>query len=155
VVLRTAWVCSPDGNNFVKTMLRLASTRDEVGVVADQRGAPTFAADLAEAVRAMAPALLAAPAGDERFGVFHLTGAPHASWHDFAAAIFAGAAARGHKVPVLKAIATSDYPTRAQRPEDGRLDCSRIGRVHGIVAPDWRRSLDNTLNRLIGPKKGA
>jgi dTDP-4-dehydrorhamnose reductase len=151
-ILRTAWVCSPDGNNFVKTMLRLASTRDEVGVVADQHGAPTFAADLAAAVRAMAPALVAAPAGDPRFGVFHLSGMPHTTWHGFAEAIFAGAAARGHKVPVLKAIATSDYPTRATRPADGRLDCRRIEQVHGIAAADWRDSLDKVLDQLIGPK---
>lgn len=151
VILRTAWVCSADGNNFVKTMLRLAATRDEVGVVADQRGAPTFAADLAEAVRAMAPHLLQAPAGDPRFGLFHLTGAPHTSWHGFAEAIFAGAAARGHKVPRLKAIGTADYPTRARRPADGRLDCRRIAAVHGIQAADWRRSLDAVLDTLIGP----
>ena len=152
VILRTAWVCSADGNNFVKTMLRLAATRDEVGVVADQHGAPTFAADLAEAVRVMAPALVAAPAGDPRFGLFHLTGAPHTTWHGFAAAIFEGAAARGHKVPALKPIATSDYPTRAMRPADGRLDCSHLQAVHGIPAGDWRQRLDETLDTLIGPK---
>jgi dTDP-4-dehydrorhamnose reductase len=151
VILRTAWVCSADGNNFVKTMLRLAATRDEVGVVADQHGAPTFAADLAGAVRAMAPALVAAPAGDPRFGLFHLTGLPHATWHGFAEAIFAGAAARGHKVPKLKAITTADYPTRAMRPADGRLDCSHLQAVHGIPAGDWRARLDETLTTLIGP----
>lgn len=156
VILRTAWVCSADGNNFVKTMLRLAATRDELGVVADQHGAPTFAADLAEAVRAMAPHLVQAPAGDARFGLFHLTGTPHTSWHGFAEAIFAGAAARGHKVPRLKAIGTADYPTRAQRPADGRLDCRRIAAVHGIQAADWRRSLDAVLDTLIGkPNTGT
>lgn len=151
VILRTAWVCSPDGNNFVKTMLRLAAARDEVGVVSDQHGAPTFAADLAGAVRTMAPALVEAPAGDPRFGIFHMTGQPHATWHGFAEAIFAGAAARGHKVPVLRAITTADYPTPARRPADGRLDCTRLEAVHGIVAPDWRRSLDATLDALIRP----
>ncbi|MCQ4161237.1 dTDP-4-dehydrorhamnose reductase [Roseomonas sp. GC11] len=151
VILRTAWVCSPDGHNFVRTMLRLAATRDEVGVVADQHGAPTFAADLAAAVRAMAPALVAAPAGDARFGVFHLTGMPHTTWHGFAEAIFAGAAARGHKVPRLKAIATADYPTPARRPADGRLDCAKLAAVHGFAAPDWRLALSDTLDTLIGP----
>ncbi len=151
VVLRTAWVCSADGANFLKTMLRLAKEREELRVVADQLGAPTFAADLAEAVVAMTPRLMAATAGEEVFGLFHLTGAPHASWHDFAAAILEGAALRGHPRPRLVPIGTAEYPTRARRPADGRLDCGRIARLHGIKAPDWRASLARCLDRLVGP----
>ncbi len=155
IILRTAWVCSAVGGNFVKTMLRLAAERDELRVVADQHGAPTFAADLADAVFAMALRLLASPAGDEAFGLFHLSGAPHTTWHGFAAEILAQAAARGHKRPALTAIATSDYPTRAVRPADGRLDCGKIGRVHGIAPADWRASLGRCLDELIGfPQKG-
>jgi dTDP-4-dehydrorhamnose reductase len=159
-ILRTAWVCSPVGGNFVKTMLRLAAERDELRVVADQHGAPTFAADLAEAVFAMAPRLLAAPAGDEAFGLFHLSGAPHTTWHGFATEILAQAAMRGHRRPAVTPIATSDYPTRATRPADGRLDCTKIGRVHGIAPADWRASLARCLDELIGPpsaglKEGA
>ncbi|MGG5809981.1 dTDP-4-dehydrorhamnose reductase [Falsiroseomonas sp. CW058] len=150
-VLRTAWVCSADGANFVKTMLRLGAERDELRVVADQHGAPTFAADLAEAVARMMPRLLSAPAGDEAFGLFHLSGAPHTTWHDFAAAILDGAAARGRPRPRLVPIATADYPTRAARPADGRLDCTRIGRVHGIAPADWRDSLARCLDALVGP----
>lgn len=153
VILRTAWVCSPHGGNFVRTMLRLAREREEVAVVADQRGAPTFAADLADAVARLLPRLAAAPAGDPGYGVFHLTGAPHATWHDFAAAIFAGAAARGERVPALAAITTDAYPTPARRPADGRLDCGRIARVHGIAAPDWRASLATCLDALLGPER--
>jgi dTDP-4-dehydrorhamnose reductase len=151
VVLRTAWVCSPDGANFVKTMLRLASERDELRVVADQHGAPTFAADLADAVARMAPRLLAAPAGDAGFGLFHLTGTPHTTWHGFAEAIVAQAAQRGHRRPGVTAITTADFPTRAVRPPDGRLDCSRIGAVHGIAPADWRQSLAACLDTLVGP----
>lgn len=151
VILRTAWVCSPDGANFVKTMLRLAAERDELRVVADQHGAPTFAADLADAVARIAPRLLAAPAGDPAFGLFHLSGHPHTTWHGFTAAILEEAAARGHRHPRLTAIATADYPTRATRPADGRLDCSRIARVHGITPPDWRASLARCLDVLVGP----
>ncbi|WP_439597837.1 dTDP-4-dehydrorhamnose reductase [Falsiroseomonas sp.] len=151
VILRTAWVCSPDGANFVKTMLRLAAEREELRVVADQHGAPTFAADLAEAVARMAPRLLAAPAGDAAFGLFHLTGAPHTTWHGFTAEILDQAARRGHKRPGLAGIATKDYPTRAARPADGRLDCSRIGQVHGIRPADWRQSLAQCLDVLVGP----
>ena len=130
-------------------MLRLAETRDEVSVVADQRGAPTFAADLADAVLRMAPRLLRSPAGDAAFGVFHLAGAPDTTWHGFAEAIFAGAAARGRRVPVLRAIPTSAYPTPTRRPADSRLDCSRIAAVHGIQRPDWRPALGRCLDELL------
>lgn len=150
-ILRTAWVCSPHGANFVKTMLRLAGERDAVAVVADQHGAPTFAADLADAIARMLPRLVAAPAGDPAFGIFHLTGAPHTTWHGFAEAIFAGAAARGRKAPRLSAITTADYPTPARRPPDGRLNCERILRVHGVQPADWRQSLARCLDTLIGP----
>ncbi|RKK03034.1 dTDP-4-dehydrorhamnose reductase [Pseudoroseomonas wenyumeiae] len=151
-IIRTAWVCSPHGANFVKTMLRLGREREAVSVVADQHGAPTFAADLADAMARMLPRLAAAPAGDPAFGVFHLTGAPWTTWHGFAEAIFAGAAARGHKVPRLSAITTADYPTPARRPADGRLQCGRITRIHGIEAADWRQSLSRCLDALIGPQ---
>jgi dTDP-4-dehydrorhamnose reductase len=152
-VIRTAWVCSADGANFVKTMLRLAKEREEIRVVADQHGAPTFAADLADAVARMAARLLAAPAGDEAFGIFHLSGAPHTTWHGFTAEILSQAGRRGHPVPKLTPIATADYPTKAKRPADGRLDCARIGRVHGIAPADWRASLGHCLDLLVGPIK--
>ena len=150
-VIRTAWVCSPDGANFVKTMLRLAKERDEIRVVADQHGAPTFAADLADAAARMAPRLMEAKAGDEGYGIFHLSGAPHTTWHGFTQEILAQAGRRGHPVPKLTPIATSDYPTKAQRPADGRLDCSKITRVHGIQPADWRISLGRALDSLVGP----
>ena len=150
-VIRTAWVCSPDGANFVKTMLRLAKERDEIRVVADQHGAPTFAADLADAIARMAPRLMEAKAGDEGYGIFHLSGAPHTTWHGFTQEILAQAGRRGHPVPKLTPIATSDYPTKAQRPADGRLDCSKITRVHGIQPADWRISLGRALDSLVGP----
>jgi dTDP-4-dehydrorhamnose reductase len=153
VVIRTAWVCSPDGANFVKTMLRLAKERDEIRVVADQQGAPTFAADLADAAARMAPRLLAASAGDEAFGLFHLSGTPHTTWHGFTAEILAQAGRRGHPVPRLTPIATADYPTKARRPPDGRLNCTKIMRVHGVAATDWRVSLGRCLDVLLGPVK--
>jgi dTDP-4-dehydrorhamnose reductase len=149
LVLRTSWVCSATGQNFLRTMLRLAETRDEVSVVDDQRGAPTFAADLAAAILAMAPRLVASPAGDPAFGVFHLGGAPDTTWHGFAAAIFAGVAARGRRAPVLRAIPTSAYPTPTRRPADSRLDCARIAAVHGVRRPDWRPALERCLDELL------
>jgi len=146
-VIRTAWVCSKDGSNFVRTMLRLAQEREELRVVADQQGAPSFADDLAAAMLRMAPRLLAG----EGCGLFHLTGAPHTTWHGFAAAILDAAASRGHPRPRLTPITTADYPTRARRPADGRLDCARIAAVHGIAPADWRVSLGRCLDILVGP----
>jgi dTDP-4-dehydrorhamnose reductase len=146
-VIRTAWVCSAEGGNFVKTMLRLAAERAELRVVADQLGAPSFCDDLAQAMLGMAPRLVAG----EGYGLFHLTGAPHTTWHGFAEAILDGAARRGHPRPRLAAITTADYPTKARRPADGRLDCARIGAVHGIAPADWRVSLGRCLDRLLGP----
>jgi glucose-1-phosphate thymidylyltransferase len=154
-VLRTAWVCSANGQNFLRTMLRLGAEREEIGVVADQRGAPIFADDLARAILQMADALVEAEAGAPVFGTFHLGGAPDTSWHGFAEAIFAGAALRGARTPRLKAIATADYPIRATRPADSRLDCSRIAAVHGVQRPDWRAGLARALDTLIGPPRLA
>ena len=150
--LRTAWVCSPHGGNFVKTMLRLGRERPEVRVVADQRGAPSFADDLAEAAVALLPRLVAAPPGDPVFGVFHMTGMPWTTWHGFAEAIFAGAAARGRPAPRLIPITTADYPTRTRRPADARLDCSRAAAVLGLHPADWRAGLARCLDALIGPE---
>ncbi|MCR0984449.1 dTDP-4-dehydrorhamnose reductase [Roseomonas populi] len=148
LVLRTAWVCGPHGTNFLRTMLRLGAERERLSVVSDQFGAPTFADDLADAIARLLPRLPSRPAGDPGFGVFHLTGMPHTSWHGFAEAIFAEARARGWKVPALTAIPSTHYPTPAQRPGDARLDCERIERVHGIRALDWRVSLARCLDAL-------
>jgi dTDP-4-dehydrorhamnose reductase len=149
VTFRTAWVCSAHGNNFVKTMLRFGRERPELRVVADQHGAPTFADDLADAAIALLPRLAAAPAGEDCFGVFHLTGQPYTTWHGFAEAIFAGAAERGQPAPKLTAITTADYPTRATRPANSRLDCSRAAERLGIQAADWRRGLARCLDALL------
>lgn len=153
VVLRVAWVHSPFGGNFVKTMLRLAETRDRLGVVDDQIGAPTSAFDIADGILSVAEALTARPDDAALVGVFHMgAGGPDASWADFAEAIFAGAAVRGHTRPVVDRIATAAYPTAAERPARSRLDSDRLARTYGIELPDWRNSLDVVLDRLIGPR---
>ncbi|MFC3124956.1 dTDP-4-dehydrorhamnose reductase [Pseudoroseomonas globiformis] len=150
VVLRTAWVCGAHGNNFLKTMLRLGAEREKLSVVADQHGAPTFTADIAEAIARMLPGLAAAPAGDARFGVFHYSGLPFTTWHGFATEIFRQAAGRGAKVPgEVAAITTDQYPTKAKRPANSRLDCTRITAVHGIDPADWRVSLSTALDGLL------
>jgi dTDP-4-dehydrorhamnose reductase len=149
VVLRTSWVCSPHGNNFVKTMLRLGRERDDVSVVADQQGAPTFADDLAQAAISLLPKLIASKSGDPAFGVFHFSGAPDTNWHDFAFLIFARAALHGQRPPNLHAITSDKYPTKAKRPTNSRLDCSKILKIHGLARPDWRDGLTRTLDQLM------
>ena len=148
VILRTAWVYSPDGSNFLRTMLRLAAGRDEVGIVADQFGNPTYAADLAAAVVRVAGNLLRAPASGELRGTFHAAAAGEASWAGFAGAIFEGSAARGGPAARIRPITTSDYPTPARRPANSRLDCSKLAAVHGIRMPDWKDGLGRCLDRL-------
>lgn len=148
VILRTAWVYSPFGTNFVRTMLRLGETRDEVGVVADQIGNPTNALDVAEALFAIARRLVADPDPQLR-GIFHMTGQGDASWADMAEAIFAAAETRGRKKVRVKRITTADYPTPARRPLNSRLDNAKLKAHYGVTLPQWRESLDSCVARII------
>ncbi len=144
IIVRTAWVYSAGGANFVKTMLRLMESRDEVRVVADQIGTPTWAADLARAIWG----LVAADAA----GLFHFTNAGVASWYDFAQAIAEEATEAGllkRKVAVVP-IRTVDYPTPARRPAYSVLDCSATWAVLGGPAPHWRIALREVIATLAG-----
>jgi dTDP-4-dehydrorhamnose reductase len=147
-ILRTAWVYSPFSANFVKTMLRLAGERDEVAVVADQRGNPTSALDIASAVITVLENL-AGSEDPELRGLFHMTGTGEASWADFAEAVFAASAAANGPAARVRRISTSDYPTAAKRPANSRLDSSRLSRIHGVQLPDWRTSTKEVVNRLV------
>lgn len=147
-ILRTAWVYSPFGANFVRTMLRLAETREEIGVVADQQGNPTSALDIADALIAVVRRL-GANSSQELRGVFHMTGSGEATWADFAENIFAEAATRGRRPTRVRRIATADYPTPAKRPANSRLDNTKLARAHGVALPDWRPSLSIVCSRLI------
>lgn len=146
-VLRVAWVYSPFGGNFVKTMLRLAGDRDDLGVVGDQVGNPTSALAIADGIIQVATNMVSSDSPDLR-GTFHMTAPGEASWADFAQAIFAASAARGGPTAAVRPIGTADYPTPATRPANSRLDCGRIARVHGVTLPDWRTSLDDVMDRL-------
>ena len=146
-VLRVAWVYSPFGANFVKTMLRLAGDRDEVSVVADQLGNPTSALDIADGIIRIATNMVSDSYPELR-GVFHMTASGEASWADFAEAIFAASAAQGGPSARVKQITTADYPTPARRPANSRLDCSLIAKAHGVVLPEWRQSLESVIARL-------
>lgn len=147
-ILRTAWVFSPFGANFVKTMLRLAADRDSLGIVADQRGNPTSALDIADGVLAVASNLVGDKDPDYR-GIFHMTASGDASWAEFAEAVFEQSAKLGGPSAAVKAISTADYPTPARRPANSRLDCARLERVHGVSLPQWRESLEKVVRRLV------
>ena len=140
-ILRTSWVFSAHGGNFVKTMLRLGAERDALTIVADQVGGPTAAADIADALVRMAQAFAA---GQGTAGTYHFSGAPDVSWADFAREIFAQA---GLDCAVSD-IPTSAYPTPARRPLNSRLDCTALQQAFGIARPDWRHSLTRVLEEL-------
>ncbi len=147
-ILRTAWVYSPFGANFVKTMLRLAKTRDELGVVDDQRGCPTSALDLADAAIAVLGNLKTNLDPALR-GLFHATGSGEGTWADLAVAVFATSSARGGPSAHVNRILTADYPTPAKRPANSRLDCSKLAATHGVRLPDWRQGVEQVTTRLV------
>lgn len=141
-VLRTSWVFSAHGGNFVKTMLRLGAERDRLTIVADQIGGPTAAGDIAAALLTMARAFAE---GRGASGIYHFAGAPDVSWADFAREIFAQARMTGVRV---EDIPTTAYPTPARRPGNSRLDCTSLEAAFAIVRPDWRTSLAAVLKDL-------
>lgn len=140
VIVRTSWVFSSHGANFVKTMLRLSETRDALGVVSDQIGGPTPAADIAATLLEIAQQMQAGASG----GTYHYGGQPAVSWADFARAIFAQA---GRNVTVTD-IPSRDYPTPAQRPLNSRLDCAKLTADFGIKPPEWEAGLASVLKEL-------
>lgn len=147
-ILRTAWVYSPFGKNFLRTMLRLAQDRDVLNVVADQYGNPTSAFDIADAVLLVAQNLRASRHANLR-GIFHMTGSGEASWADFATEIFRVSRAQGGPVAEVTPIPSSSYPTPARRPTNSRLDCSKLASIHNVRLPEWRGSTAAVVSRLL------
>lgn len=148
IVLRTAWVFAPMGNNFVRTMLRVGAERPELRVVADQHGSPTAAPDLADAIAAILARVRQTGWQDGYRGVFHAVATGTTTWHAFAEAIFAAAAPFGGPRPKVQAIGTSDYPTKAVRPADGRLDTAKLAATFGVTLPPWQAGLDRVIRAL-------
>ena len=149
VILRTAWVYSPYGRNFVTTMLALAAERDALAVVDDQRGSPTAAADLADGILALIRAWRERPS----LGLgatYHLAGSGDASWFEFAVAIFEESARRGLPTASVTPIQSADWPTRAPRPANSVLDSGRFAAEFGYRAPLWRQSTAAVLDALRG-----
>ncbi len=141
VILRTSWVFSSHGNNFVKTMLRLASNNNELSIVKDQIGGPTCAKDIANALWKIASDFYA---GNGITGIYHFSGKPNSSWANFASEIFF----QTHQDIKIKQILTKDFLTKAKRPLNSRLDCSSLRIDYGIKQPEWKKSLTNVLANL-------
>ena len=146
-ILRTAWLQSAGGANFINTMLRLAQTRDNVGVVDDQLGCPTAAEDVAEALLVVAEALMATHRASS---IWHFVNTGRASWHDLAATVFAEAAQRGHKIPQLNRITSAEYPTPAKRPANSELSTLKFQSDFGYVPRHWRAAVGDVLAARLG-----
>lgn len=141
-IVRTAWVYSPFGRNFVKTMMTLAQTRDDVSVVADQYGNPTSALDLSDGLLALIDSGVADGA------TYHLAGTGEATWFDLAQAVFATCAAAGLPFASVNPTTTADFPTKAVRPSFSRLDCARFAKTFGFVMPTWQGSVADVVKRI-------
>lgn len=148
VILRTAWVYSPFGKNFAKTMLRLAKDRDRVRVVSDQWGNPTSALDIADGILDIARAI-AGGQTKSAYGVFHMTASGSTNWSGFAEHIFSASRAMGGPFADVEPIPTSAYPTRATRPANSQLSCEKLAAAYGVRLPDWRDSANQVVGRLI------
>jgi dTDP-4-dehydrorhamnose reductase len=148
LILRTAWVYSPFGGNFVATMLRLAAERDEIAVVSDQWGNPTSALDIADGILLAARKLHRA-ADSPGHGVYHLAGAGATNWSGFARHVLEASARLGGPRARIREITTEDYPTRARRPANSRLSTEKFAATFGWRAPDWRGSAEEVVRRIL------
>ena len=148
LILRTAWVYSPFGKNFVKTMLRLARDRDEIAVVADQWGNPTSALDIADAIL-HAAAMLRDDDSFDGYGIYHLAGTGETNWSGFARHILDTSARYGGPTARVRDIATVDYPTKARRPANSRLSTAKFAAAFASTAPDWRQSTGLVVHGIL------
>jgi len=153
-ILRICWLYSPFGKNFVRTVLKLAKTHKTLDIVADQQGAPTSAFDVADGILAVAKNLVSRPKDRELRGVFHMTSAGYTTWADFAETVFSYSAATGGPFATVRPIASKDFPQRAKRPANSRLDCTKLAGSHGVTLPEWRSSLRLCVERLVELDEG-
>jgi dTDP-4-dehydrorhamnose reductase len=153
LIFRTAWVFSPYGQNFVKTMLRLASERESLRVVNDQTGNPTSAHDVAKALLIVARRLV--HGGEQPRGIFHLAATGETTWFEFARAIMQLAAEHRLRAVPVTPIASAEYPTAAKRPANSRLDCKRFAQEFGLSLPRWQDGLAATMRALAAERTGA
>lgn len=149
IILRTSWVFSSDGNNFVNTMMSMVGKKDEINIVEDQFGGPTSANGIAETLLQIANQYK--NNNQIIWGTYNFSGNPNISWYDFANQIFITALSLKliKKIPIIKPIKSFAYPTLAKRPANSRLDCTKIYKNFGITADDWRVRLNECLNNKI------
>jgi len=155
IVMRTSWVYAPHGKNFVRTMLNAGARNPTLRVVGDQRGNPTSADDLAEAILSVLSTIETGGWKDAFGGIYHAAGTGETSWHGLAVAALEAAVPHGRTMPEVVAIRTEDWPTPARRPADSRLDCSKLERVFGVRLPAWRASLARTVDELMAKERAA
>jgi dTDP-4-dehydrorhamnose reductase len=149
IILRTAWVYSAHGKNFARTMLTAARKVNQLKVVADQRGTPTAAPDLAAAILDIVTKVRENGWQESDSGLYHATSSGETTWYGFALAIFEAAQPCGLTPPQVTPISTADWPTPAKRPADSRLDCAKLARHFGVTLPDWRNSLPGIVRELM------
>jgi dTDP-4-dehydrorhamnose reductase len=149
VILRTAWIFSPYGQNFVTNMLRLAQQRRSIRVVCDQYGSPTYALDLAAGIVSISRNLVNGRSDAQLRGVFHIAGQGYASWADVATATFNYSRVHNGPVAEVVPIPMSEYAALARRPQNSRLNCSKVARTHGITLPPWNSALEICVSRLL------
>ena len=147
LILRTAWIIGAQRSNFLKTMLRLATSQAELRVVADQQGCPTAAHDIAAALQTMALAQLTDPAAP--CGTYHFANAGSTTWHGLATAIMAASAAQGGPEARVVPISSADYPQRARRPANSRLDTARVARDFGVIPGPWQEAVSTIVAELL------
>lgn len=149
IVLRTSWVYSAHGKNFVRTMLNAGAKNPALKVVGDQKGNPTSSDDLAEAILSILAVLEKDGWKDEFAGIYHACGTGETTWHGLAVAALQDAATHGQKMPEVAAIRTEDWPTPAKRPADSRMDNSKLTRVFGVTMPAWQDSVRKTVDQIF------
>ncbi len=148
LIFRTSWLYSPFGHNFVKTMIRLGAERDELRIVSDQIGNPTYAPHLADAILKVMVRLKNDKISDDIWGLYHASAMGEASWHDFACEVFNQIESSGGVAPKVTPITTQDYPTPARRPANSRLDCSKLKNTFDVHFPNWRDGVRECIARL-------
>lgn len=148
IILRTSWIFSPGGRNFVKTMLTQAAERPRLRVVNDQRGNPTYAPHLVDVILELARRTSNGEASVE-WGIFHAANTGSTTWHGFAEEVFRRSAALGGPVAEVEPIVSSDYPTPAQRPANSQLDCSKLDRAYGLRLPPWQDAVGECVERIL------
>ncbi len=149
IVLRTSWVYAPVGKNFVRTMLGVAQRTNRLRVVADQIGCPTSSVDLAQTILEIVGKLAVDGWQDRYAGVYHAAGTGWTSWHGLATATFAAASHHGLAIPTVDPITTDQWPTKAMRPPDSRLDCGKLAAVFGLRLPPWQQGLAHAIDTIF------